>query len=202
MISNSASVGRPREFDPDLALQKALEVFWRKGYEGTSMPDLTEAMGINKPSIYATFGNKEQLFMKTIELYEAQVGDFFYPSLKELTAYKVAERILLGAASEYGDPSHPRGCLVVQSALACSDSGQSVKNELITRRQLGYFRLVERFKDAIATNDLNKDADPEVLAGFILTMVQGLSVQATNGACVEQLHKIARAALKVFPLPD
>lgn len=76
MMSGSVAVGRPREFDPDLALQKALEVFWKKGYEGASLPDLTEAMGINKPSIYATFGNKEQLFLKAIELYETQVGAF------------------------------------------------------------------------------------------------------------------------------
>lgn len=91
---------------------------------------------------------------------------------------------------------------MVQSALACSDNGQSVRNELIARRRMGCLRLTERFKEAIANNDLDKDVDPEALAGFVLTMVQGLSVQATNGACAEQLHKIASAALKAFPVTD
>ncbi|MFB2661337.1 TetR/AcrR family transcriptional regulator [Shewanella mangrovisoli] len=195
---SSNTVGRPREFDIDDALQKALNVFWNKGYEGTSLPDLTKAMGINRPSIYSTFGNKEQLFLKAVELYESQVGGFFYPSLNEPTAYKVAERILLGAAAEYGNPHNPKGCMMVQSALACSDSGQSVKNELIARRQMGYSRLVVRFQEAVTSGDLDNDTDPEALAAFILTVVQGLSIQATNGACAMQLHKVAIVALQAF----
>jgi AcrR family transcriptional regulator len=200
--NNSAPVGRPRAFDLETALQKALEVFWQKGYEGASLPDLTEAMGINKPSLYAAFGNKEQLFLKAIERYENRPSAFFYPSMNEPTAYRVAERILLGAAAEHSNPLHPPGCLMVQGALACSDSGQSVKDALIARRKAGFEQLVQRFEQAKAAGDLPADADPQGLAGFIITVLQGLSVQATNGACAEQLHNIARTALKAFPQPQ
>jgi AcrR family transcriptional regulator len=197
---SAASVGRPRAFDLEIALQKALEVFWQKGFEGASLPDLTLAMGINKPSLYAAFGNKEQLFLKALERYENRPGAYFYPSLLAPTAYQVAERILLGAAAEHGDPLHPTGCLMVQAALACSDSGQSVKDALIARRKAGGEKLVARFEQAKLSGDLPADADPQALAGFIITVLQGLSVQATNGADAAQLQTIARTALRAFPV--
>ena len=196
---NTAAVGRPRTFDLETALQKALEVFWQKGYEGTSLPDLTAAMGINRPSLYAAFGNKQQLFLKAIERYENRPGAFFYPSMQEPTAYRVAERMLLGAAAAHSDPLYPAGCLMVQAALACSDSGQAVKDALIARRKAGFEQLVQRFEQAKASGDLPDDADPQGLAGFIITVLQGMSVQATNGAGAEQLHMIACTALKAFP---
>ena len=119
--------------------------------------------------------------------------------MQEPTAYRVAERILLGAAAEHSNPLHPPGCLMVQGALACSDSGQSVKDALIARRKAGFEQLVQRFEQAKISGDLPADADPQGLAGFIITVLQGLSVQATNGACAEQLNNIARTALRAFP---
>ncbi len=198
MSSSTPSVGRPRAFDVDVALQKALEVFWRKGYEGTSLPDLTQAMGINKPSLYAAFGNKEQLFLKAIELYEQRPCGFFMPALAQATAYKVAEFMLLGAAAASANPDAPRGCVVVQGAIACSDSGNAVKEALIAKRQAGTLQLVERFERAKIEGDLPVDADPKALATYLSTVLQGMAIQATSGADVATLEQIAHTALQVF----
>ncbi len=201
MTSTTAPVGRPRSFDLETALEKALEVFWQKGYEGASLPDLTEAMGINKPSLYAAFGNKEQLFLKAVELYENRPGSFYSQALDESTAYQVAEKILRGAAAEHCNPAHPKGCLMVQGALACSDAGESIKQALIEKRQAGFERLVQRFERALQAGDLPPGSNPRALAGFIFTVLQGLSVQATNGACSTQMQQIIETALQAVPKP-
>lgn len=200
-IAQSPCVGRPRAFDTEEALEKALQVFWRKGFEGTSLTDLTQAMGINKPSLYAAFGNKEQLFIKAIELYENRPCAFFYPALDKPTALEVAKFMLLGAASNYADDSHPQGCLIVQGALSCSEAGQAIKNTLIERRRDGERALCQRFERAIAEGDLPQDADPLLLARYLGTVLQGMAVQATNGLCPEGLHQVAELALMSFPRP-
>ncbi len=198
MSATTTSVGRPRAFDVDVALEKALEVFWRKGYEGTSLPDLTEAMGINKPSLYAAFGNKEQLFLKAIELYEQRPCSFFMPALAKPTAYQVAEHMLLGAVAASKDPVAPKGCVLVQGALACSDSANTVKQALIAKRQAGNLQLIARFEQAKAEGDLAADADPVALATYLSTVLQGMSIQAASGVDSELLEKIAKTALQVF----
>lgn len=192
-------VGRPRAFDTNDALAKALEVFWRKGFEGTSLTDLTQAMGINKPSLYAAFGNKEQLFLKAIELYEQRPYAFFYPALKQKTAYQVVEYMLLGAASSLADTSHPQGCLIVQGALSCSEAGEAIKETLINRRREGEQDLCERLQRAKTEGDLPETADPLLLARYIVTVLQGMAVQATNGSCSEELHQVAELVLANFP---
>ncbi|ASF17369.1 TetR/AcrR family transcriptional regulator [Shewanella xiamenensis] len=198
-VTQTPCVGRPRAFDADDALAKALEVFWRKGFEGTSLTDLTQAMGINKPSLYAAFGNKEQLFLKAIELYEQRPCAFFYPSLEKETAYQVVESMLYGAASSLVDESHPQGCLIVQGALACSEAGQAIKETLITRRRDGEQALCERLQRAKDEGDLPADADPLLLSRYIGTVLQGMAVQATNGICPEELRKVAELVLANFP---
>lgn len=201
MTTPTAPVGRPRAFDLDIALEKALEVFWQKGFEGASLPDLTEAMGINKPSLYAAFGNKEQLFLKAIERYESQHANFFYDALNLPTAYQVAEQILLGAAEEHSKTGHPRGCLVVQGALACSDEGQGVRQALVEKRRQGFEQLAERFARAQQEGDLAPEQDAKVLAGYILTVIQGIAVQSTSCHCPQMIAQIARQALLAFPAP-
>ncbi len=198
MSATPTSVGRPRAFDVDIALEKALEVFWRKGYEGTSLPDLTEAMGINKPSLYAAFGNKEQLFLKAIELYEQRPCSFFMPALAQPTAYQVAEHMLFGAVAASKDPVAPKGCVLVQGALACSDSANTVKEALIAKRQAGNLQLIARFEQAKTDGDLSADADPVALATYLSTVLQGMSIQAASGVDSALLEKIAKTALQVF----
>src|SRR5215211_6214456 len=105
--------GRPRTFDPDKALDRALNVFWKKGYEGASLPDLTKAMGINRPSMYAAFGNKEKLFRKVVERYSAGMCEQLTNALNQPTARKVAEALLRGTAEMLSDSKHPAGCLLV-----------------------------------------------------------------------------------------
>src|SRR5882724_2242913 len=113
------SVGRPRAFDIEKALDRAVDVFWRKGYEGTSLSDLTEAMGINRPSLYAAFGNKEDLFRKVLDRYSDGPAAYVREALNEPTAKAVAERLMRGAAEVLTNPRNPSGCLIVQGALSC-----------------------------------------------------------------------------------
>lgn len=197
-VSCTTSVGRPRAFDKQTALEKALEVFWIKGFDGASLSDLTSAMGINKPSMYSAFGNKEQLFLQAIEFYENRPCSFFQPALDQPTAYKVAEAMLLGAAINMSDSAHPQGCVMVQGALACSEAAAGVKVELKKRRQQSQDKIQERFELAKQQGDLPENADPGALARFLTTVIQGISIQASSGATEDQLKEVANLALATF----
>lgn len=199
IVGGSSNVGRPRAFDMDTALEKALEVFWRKGYDGTSLSDLTEAMGINKPSLYAAFGNKEQLFLKAIELYESRPCAFFLPALEKPTAYEVAEHILFGAAANMANKDQPQGCVVIQGALSCSEAAATVKEALINRRLESQQKLLQRFERAKAEGDLPATINAQTLAQYLGTVLQGMAIQANNGATPEQLRLVAEMALLAFP---
>ncbi len=198
-VTPAPTVGRPRAFDMEKALQKALEVFWRKGYEGASLPDLCEAMGINKPSLYAAFGNKEQLFLKAIELYENRPCAFYYPALEQATSYEVVKHMLCGAASANADPNNPPGCVIVQGALACSESAAFVKEALIIKRRASETALRERLQKAKDEADLPADADPAALARYIGAVLQGMAIQATSGANCAELKQVAETVLAAWP---
>ena len=191
--------GRPRAFDPDAALDAALAVFWRKGYEGASLPDLTQAMGINRPSLYAAFGNKESLFKKALDRYASGPAAYVRHAFEAPTARAVVERLLEGAIKTISNPGNPRGCLMVHGALACGDAAESVRKELCARRLAGESALRDRFTRARAEGDLPQDADPADLARYILTVLHGLSVQASNGTPAPALRRIAQTALRAFP---
>src|ERR1700689_5228497 len=122
--------GRPRAFDADRALDRALQIFWRNGYEGASLPTLTKAMGINRPSLYAAFGNKESLFRKAIECYIAGPACHVREALEQPTARAVVERFLRGGIDLITDSRNPRGCLIVQGALACGDTSDAIRREM------------------------------------------------------------------------
>src|SRR2546423_3813350 len=128
----AAQRGRPRAFDPDAALDRAMHVFWAKGYEGASLSDLTRAMRINRPSLYAAFGNKEQLFRKVLDRYMDGPVAYFAKALAASKARDVVEEIFFGTARMADDPRIPAGCLMVQGALACGDA--SVRKEVAERR--------------------------------------------------------------------
>ena len=198
-VGSSSHVGRPRAFDMDTALEKALEVFWRKGYDGTSLSDLTDAMGINKPSLYAAFGNKEQLFLKAVELYESRPCAFFMPALEKPTAYEVAEHMLFGAAANMANKDQPQGCVVIQGALSCSEAAAVVKEALANRRLEGQKKLVERFERAKTEGDLPATVNAETLARYLGTVLQGMAIQANSGATSEQLRQVAELTLLAFP---
>jgi AcrR family transcriptional regulator len=191
--------GRPREFDTDKALDAALDVFWRKGYEGASLLDLTKAMRINRPSLYAAFGNKEQLFRRVIERYVEGPAACMLKALEEPTARAVAERLLSASLEVVADPHHPRGCLLVQGALACGETGDCVRQELLARRQANEAAIRKRFERAQAEGDLPPGSEPADLACFIVTVLRGMAVQAAGGASRQELRRIADVALRAWP---
>lgn len=193
------AMGRPRAFCVDTALNHALEVFWRKGYEGASLTDLTEAMGINRPSLYAAFGNKEELFRKALDRYTSEKVAYLREAVEAATAYGMAERMLFGAAAMLTDPCHPVGCLTVKGAMTCGDEAPSVKREIDKIRANFETSMYERLDRARRDGDLPADADPAHLCRFLSTMVQGMSVQAAAGASRDDLCKVAEMALKAWP---
>ena len=192
------AMGRPREFDVDSALDLALHVFWRKGYEGASMADLTEAMGITKPSLYAAFGNKEDLFRKALDRYVDGPGGYFRTGLEKATAREAVEHILYESVEAVTDPRNP-GCLAVQGALCCGDAAETIKQELMARRSKSEDDLRLRFTRALAEGDLPADADAGDLARYVSAILQGMAVQAAGGAPREQLRKLADMAMRSWP---
>ena len=192
-------MGRPREFDVNHALDRAIEVFWRRGYEGASVADLTEAMGINPPSLYAAFGNKEGLFRQALDRYWGLRTAFWDDALAAPTARAVAETLLRGTAKFLGDPCHPKGCLAVQGALASGGEEDCIRKELEKRRGTSQAEIRERFKRAKREGDLPADADPAVLARFLATVIEGMAVQAASGATRKELERVAETALLAFP---
>jgi len=191
--------GRPRGFDPDRALDQALEVFWQKGFEGTSLPDLTEAMGINRPSLYATFGNKEALFRRAVERYLARQSQSVQAALAEPTARSVVENLLRGAVTSLSNPYNPRGCLLVQGALACGADAEPVRRDLAAHRKAGEVALCERLVRAQTEGDFPAGANAADWARYVCTVLQGLSVQAATGADGSELRRIVECALRAWP---
>jgi AcrR family transcriptional regulator len=192
------AIGRPREFDIDTALDHALRVFWRLGYEGASMAELTEAMGITKPSLYAAFGNKEELFRKALDRYADGPGVYARVALQKPTARDVAEHILFSAADALTDPENP-GCLAVQGALSCGNAAETIKQELMNRRARGEDDLRVRFERAIAEGDLPTSTDAADLAGYVSTILQGMAVQAAGGVDRAKLRRLADLAMRNWP---
>jgi len=191
-----AQRGRPRAFDPDVALDRAMHVFWAKGYEGAALSDLTQAMRINRPSLYAAFGNKEQLFRKVLDRYMDGPVAYFGKALAAPKARAVVEEIFLGTA-RMADPRIPAGCLMVQGALACGDA--SVRNEVAARRAAVEGALRRRLQRAKREGDLPKNSDPGDLAGYVMSVVRGMAVQSAGGASSDQLRRVAQIALRAWP---
>ncbi|WP_285102112.1 TetR/AcrR family transcriptional regulator [Promicromonospora sp. MEB111] len=194
--TRSAVMGRPREFDIDVALDRALRVFWQRGYEGSSLTDLTGAMGITKTSMYAAFGNKEQLFRKALDLYTAGPASYASRALAEPTARAVVDAWLHGAARATTLPDSPHGCLGVQAALVSGDGGRGAHDVLVAWRQAGGRMLEERFGRAVEEGDLPADADPGRLARYVMSVAFGIAVQAATGVDREQLEEVADMALQ------
>ncbi|MFB9686042.1 TetR/AcrR family transcriptional regulator [Amycolatopsis plumensis] len=192
--------GRPRGFDPDEALERALLVFWERGYEGASLAELTEAMGISTTSMYATFGNKEELFGKALQRYTEGASAYVARALEEPTALEVATAILAGTIRTTTRPVGPRGCLGVQGALATGDSARGARDLLIGWRDDGYTALRERFERAVDDGDLPSEADPALLARYVTALGYGIAVQAASGVPCDELQEMADAALRGWPL--
>jgi AcrR family transcriptional regulator len=190
--------GRRRQFDQDEALDRALQVFWKRGYEGATLPELTEAMGINRPSLYAAFGNKEQLFRKALDRYLSGPQSFLAAALKKNTAREAVEAIFAGFLAMQRGRERARGCLIVSGALACGEEGETVRGELARLRQATVAVLRVRFEEAVRDGDLPKGTDCSTLARYIATVLNGLSVQAASGATDEELQRVVALALQAW----
>jgi AcrR family transcriptional regulator len=195
----SAAKGRPREFCVDEALAQALRVFWSKGYEGASLTDLTDAMGITRPSLYAAFGNKEALFRKALDLYEREKLCYMSQALDAPTARGVAERLLRGALEMQAGDCEPRGCLRVISSVACGVEAESIREEVIARRKSSSDALIARFEKAEAAGELPEHMNAEGLSGYLVALLQGLALQAGAGASREELERLVETSLAVWP---
>jgi AcrR family transcriptional regulator len=192
-------VGRPRAFKPEVALEKALQVFWRRGYAGASLSELTAAMGITRPSLYAAFGNKEELFHKALDLYMEGPANGSSEALRETTARAVVEHLLDRLVALLSDPHHPPGCLLVKGGLSSAKADDSIRNEMIRRRLAGENALRERFARAKAEGDLPANSDPGGLAFYVTTITQGMTVQAVNGTDENELRRLVEMVLQTWP---
>jgi AcrR family transcriptional regulator len=190
--------GRPRAFDIDKALDSALELFWRHGYEGTSLAALTEAMGVNVPSLYAAFGNKEELFKKALDRYDQVYGAYFRDALREPTAKAVAEKLMGGSINQVTRPRLPNSCFSVQG-VASGQTADPIRKELNRFRAAAESAIRQRFERAIAEGDLPAGVDPAKLARFVFTINLGMAVQAGSGASRAQLRGVAEIAMRCWP---
>jgi AcrR family transcriptional regulator len=193
----TSAPGRPRAFDVENALHRAMEVFWRKGYLGTSLSDLTDAVGINRPSLYAAFGNKQSLFRKALDRYAKGPSSYLSEALQEPTARAVVERLLHGVVDLLTDPQTPTTCLWLHGALSCGDD--PLRKEFAAQRAAGHAELRRRFKRAVAEGDLPPDSDADTLARYVQTVNFGLTVQASTGSSRKELLRIVETALKAWP---
>jgi len=176
-----------------------MQVFWREGYEGASLSDLTKAMGINRPSLYAAFGDKESLFRKALNRYDTGPGAYVREALKQPTAHLVTREVLRRTADLLTDPQHPAGCLMVQGALACGEASDCIRQELVSRRLAGEAAIRRRFQRAKTEGDLPADSDAAELARYVVTISQGMAVQAAGGASRKELQRVASMATRAWP---
>ena len=191
--------GRPISFDRDAALRKAMLLFWRHGYESTSLSELTAALGVTPPSIYAAFGDKKGLFLEAVDLYLS--GPVTSESIIEqaTTAREAAERLLEAAATGFTGTTTPAGCLLASSAISCSAAAADVQAELAARRR-GIERLLkQRIARDITSGELHGETDADALAGHVMAVIQGMSTLARDGAPRKKLVRVASTAMLAFP---
>jgi AcrR family transcriptional regulator len=191
--------GRPLSFDRDAALRKAMLEFWRYGYEGTSLNDLTRAMGVKPPSIYAAFGDKEHLFLEAVQHYLS--GNVTSQSIIETadSARDAAMGLLKTAAIGFTGDDTPRGCLLASSTTACSAASAHVQAKLAAIRHSIESMLFERIRHGIECGEIEKSSDAEALAAHIMAVIQGMSKLARDGASRAKLLKIAEMAMRAWP---
>src|ERR1700745_1213871 len=199
-MNNSTAVevkmGRPRGFDEDAALEAAMQVFWEKSYEGATIADLTEAMGINRSSMYAAFGDKESIFRRVMERYRAGRMTYIRQALAQPSLREVVAGLIHGFAQFLSTPGNPRGCLSIQGALACGTEAEHVKLSMIDWRKSGEAALKKRLQQAQSEGELPAEIQPADFARYLSSIMAGLGVQAAYRATRAELRRVAEISLR------
>ncbi len=195
-------MGRHREFDEDTVLDAALGIFWDKGFEGTSFEDLTRATRVARPGLYSAFGNKEALFRKALDRYEDRHMRFMSEALEAPTSREVVRTILQGAVALMTLNGESRGCLGINGALACSDDGAAIQEELVARRKMAESALRVRLEAARDQGDLPDSADCTMLASYVMTVNHGMAIQAKAGTPKASLNVLIDYVLSSWPSAD
>ena len=190
--------GRPRAFDREAALEQAMEVFWSKGYEAASISDLTGAMGVSPPSLYAAFGDKERLFLEAVERYQRTRGESC-PYCDEPTARGAIEKLLTYMAEELTTGSHPRGCMMMMAAATSANASRGLQARLARDRAESHARMRARIERGIADGDVPPGTDAGALADFFAALITGMSMQARDGVSRASLLETVRRAMTLFP---
>lgn len=192
--------GRPREFDRSAALERALEVFWSHGYEGASITDLTGAMGITTPALYGAFTSKAELYREALDLYLAQRSREAWRTMEEERTVRGAVAFLLReSARSFTDPRHPPGCMFSAAVLTCAEENKPIARLTAALRQDMLERLQVRLQRGVDEGELPATTDVMSMARFYGAIIQGMSVQAQDGATQEELSRLAEFALAYFP---
>ena len=194
-----AERGRPRSFDRQKALQSAMEVFWHRGFQAASMSDLTEAMGINPPSLYAAFGSKEELYREAIAHYAATESDDILEPLRQApTARAAVEGYLMASAKTFTRPGRPPGCMVVLAAVNAVGVGEDTSQTLREMRASSVAMIAERLRRAVTEGELPATIEPHAIASYYVTVHLGMSIQARDGASRALLEAIVRGAMAAW----
>lgn len=192
--------GRPRAFDREAALEVATRLFWRHGYEATSVADLAAAIDINPPSLYAAFGDKKRLFAEVVDRYQARHGGFAARALtEERTAERAIRRLLSEAAAVFTDPDSPPGCMVVTAAMNCSAQAEDVAEALAHKRAVSELLIRRRIDAAVSSGELPAATNAKEVAAFYTAVFQGMSIKARDGASRAELTAIANRAMAAWP---
>lgn len=191
--------GRPRSFDRSVALQRATEIFWRQGYEGTSLVDLSSAMGIAQSSLYAAFGNKLELFTEAVDTYMRQYAEIFIEACtEEPTAAAAAARILHQSVDRFTADDQPAGCLTTSAAMSGGPGTFDVRSAIARKQRANAQVFQDRIESSMQAGELS-DQSATVLADFLMTLWHGLSAAAATGATRSALHEVVDLALTAWP---
>ena len=193
-------MGRPRGFDEDAALEAAMRVFWAKGYEGATMADLIEAVGINRSSMYTAFGDKETLFRRVLDRYRDQQMTYIRQALAQPSLRDVVAGLILGTAEFLATPGNPQGCLSLQGGLACGTDAEPAKQAMIAWRKSGEVAIKKRLQQAQAAGELSSANHTGDFARYLSSVMSGLGVQAANGSTKAELKRIANIALHAIEI--
>jgi len=191
--------GRPRQFDDEQALDAALRLFWRHGYEGTPISTLAQAMGLTVASVYNAFGNKESLFMKAVDHYDRYSASLYEEAFAKTSAREVARGILMGEVDLVSGEGTPEGCLMIQGALATSPESEAVQQAMAKLRRQAEADVAARFEQFQEAGELPPGWNAKALAGYVMTVATGMAVQAKGGASRQELIDVADMAMKIWP---